>query len=116
VAGVADISARNDAATPPEVALTYVDDLRVLMGPDTDNLADLTDDIRRQLQATRPTQEDWSRLGRGPTEPDHAFIKKGTGLIRLDFLPNVSFAEGEYVIQLQVASGGGRIHYNLYVE
>ena len=115
-AGVADAEARDDAKTPPEVALTYVEDLHVLIGPDIDNLVDRTVDIRRQLQSMRPTQEDWSKLGGGPTQPDHALVKKGTGLVRLDFLPNVSFTEGEYVIQLQVTSGGGRIHYNLYIE
>jgi hypothetical protein len=99
-----------------EEALTYVDDLQVLIGPDPDNLVNRTADIRRQIQSVRPTQEDWSKLGGGPTQPNHAFVKRGTGLIRLDFLPDVSFSEGEYVIRLLVASGGGRIHYNLYVE
>ncbi len=115
-AGISDLTARDDAPTNPEKALTYVDDLQVWIGPDIDSLVNRTEDIRRQLQSIRPSQEDWSKLGEGPTKPDHALIKKGTGLIRLDFLPTVSFSEGEYVIDLRVASGGGRIHYNLYIE
>lgn len=115
-AGVSDLTARNDAPIKPEKALTFVDDLQVWIGPDIDSLVNRTEDIRRQLQSMRPSQEDWNKLGEGPTKPDHAFIKKGTGIIRLDFLPTVSFSEGEYVIDLRVASGGGRIHYNLYIE
>jgi hypothetical protein len=31
-------------------------------------------------------------------------------------LPNLAIGPGEYVIQLAVRSGGGRVHFNLYVE
>ena len=108
-AGVADVIARND----PEKALSYVDDLRVFMGPDINRLVELTDDILDQLRVTQSSTT-WDKLGNG-TE-GHALAVTGSGEIRLDFLPNVSFAEGEYVIELRVASGGGRVLYNLYVE
>jgi len=43
-------------------------------------------------------------------------VADGTQEIKLDFLPNVAFDEGEHVIEFTVTSGGGRILYNLYVE
>ncbi|OGW40210.1 MAG: hypothetical protein A2010_04365 [Nitrospirae bacterium GWD2_57_9] len=99
-----------------EKALTYVDDLQVWLGPDEDHLVNHTKDIRLQLQSARPSDQDWSKLGEGPMKPNHPLIEKGTGAIQLDFLPNVAFAQGEYLMELRVASGGGRILYNLYVE
>lgn len=111
-AGVTDKDARSGSA---EQALTYVDDLQVLIGPNINNLVNYTQDILWQLRAASAVQ-DWGKLGGGPLAPNHALIEKGTGPIRLDFLPGLAFTEGEYVIQLQVMSGGGRILYNLYVE
>jgi hypothetical protein len=46
----------------------------------------------------------------------HALVEKGTGPIALNLLANETFPEGAYYIDLVVASGGGRILYNLYVE
>jgi hypothetical protein len=108
-----EYKARNGNA---EKALTFVEDLQVLIGSDIDNLVNRTEDIRRQIQSARPSQEDWNKLGEGAAKPHHALIDKGTQAIQLDFLPNVTFAEGEYLIELRVANGGGRILYNLYVE
>lgn len=105
--------------TPPKYTahsgspLTYVDNLQVLIGPDTSRVVNHTNDIVNQLRAAQPT-ETWDKLGNGGG--GHALAVKGTGEIKLDFLPNVAFTEGEYVIELRVNSGGGRILYNLYVE
>lgn len=109
--GVSDWKARG-TITKPETALTFVDDLQVWIGPDLANLTNQTASILSQLRASQPTQV-WDKLGGGA---GHALAVKGTGEIKLDFLPNVSFTEGEYVIKLSVANGGGRILYNLYVE
>ena len=56
------------------------------------------------------------KLGNGRS--DHPLVSKGTGPIKLDFLPGVSFTEGQHVIELSVKGdgNGGRILYHLYVE
>jgi len=74
---------------------------------------DQTAAILTQLQDGRPAQ-DWTRFGDGTA--GHALVADGTQEIKLDFLPNVAFDEGEHVIEFTVTSGGGRILYNLYVE
>ncbi len=92
-----------------EKALTYVDDLQVFIG-----LENKTPDILGQL---RDAQQGitWDKLGNGTA--GHVLAVEGTRAIRLDFLSGVTFSEGkEYVIDLRVASGGGRILYNLYIE
>ena len=92
-----------------EKALTYVDNLQVFIG-----LENKTPDILGQL---RDAQQGitWDKLGNGTA--GHVLAVEGTRAIRLDFLPGVTFSEGrEYFIDLRVASGGGRILYNLYVE
>jgi hypothetical protein len=101
--GVTDINA--DTNKP---ALSYVADLLVSVDNNDVSAAVLT-----QLQDARPT-EDWTRFGDGSAT--HALVQVGTGDIKLDLLSHTSFEEGEHVIELSVASGGGRILYNLYVE
>lgn len=97
-----------------EMALTYVDDLQVFIGESVPQLQKKTGAILDQLRDVQQSVT-WDKLGNG--NDNHVLALKGTGAIRLDFLPGVSFAEGrEYLIELQVASGGGRILYNLYVE
>jgi hypothetical protein len=112
-AGVSDIRARNNTPHSPQIALDYVLDMQVYIGPSTYPSANYTNDILNQLRSAQPT-ETWDKLGDGGG--GHALAVKGTGEIKLDFLPNVTFTEGEHVIELRVASGGGRIVYNLYVE
>lgn len=109
-AGIVDVNARTGKN---ENALTYADDLQIWIGKTIDDAQNKTVDVRRQLQAAQST-EDWSKLGGG--SESHALAAKGTGAIRLDFLPGVDFTAGEYIIELRVASGGGRILYNLYIE
>ena len=96
--------------------LGFVDGVRVLI-----NGVDQTNDILGQLADSNPA--DWppgSKLGDG--SGNHALVLKGTGPIRLDFLPDLYFIEGEYYIELRVpvpANGkanGGRLLYNLYIE
>lgn len=113
-AGVADpsppaYSARNGAP------LTYVDNLQVQIGKNVHQLENKTEAILRQLRAAQ-TSLTWDQIGRGSANPNHPLIENGTGPIKLDFLPGVAFTEGEYLIELSVASGGGRVLYNLYVE
>ena len=121
-AGVTDTaySARGgDAQDPPHPInnpikpLTYVDDLQVLIGESVPGLKNKTKDILDQL---RDAQQGlvWDKLGDG--ESNHVLALEGTGAIRLDFLPDVTFTDREYVIDLKVTSGGGRILYNLYIE
>lgn len=104
--------------------LKYVRNLQISIGP-TGHAIPKTTDILRQLADSNPT--DWrgkTKLGDGGTTLTTVDVlqENGTGAIRLDFLPDMSFGEGEYVIELSVPAGpkdqpnGGRIHYNLYIE
>lgn len=118
-AGVSDITARSDVSGKQEKSLTYVENLQVWIGKDITNLVNCTKVIKDQLEAIKPGM--WGQFGNG--EDNHVLITEGTGAIKLDFLPNLAFTEGEYVIDLRVeklkANGnanGGRIHYNLYIE
>ncbi|HSH78802.1 MAG TPA: hypothetical protein VLA19_09765, partial [Herpetosiphonaceae bacterium] len=100
-------------ARPSGAPLTYIRGLQVWI--DGDNK---TDDILSQLQNAQPT-ENWTELGDGAG--NHVLTMKGTGEIKLDFLPGVTFDEGEHCIELRAPaipnkSNGGRILYNLYVE
>ncbi|MBS0157860.1 MAG: hypothetical protein JSS26_04670 [Nitrospira sp.] len=111
--GVDNIQARSSSSANQQQALTFVSNLQVLIGPDISRLVNHTNDIVTQLRAAQPT-ETWDQLGNGGG--GHALAVKGTSEIKLDFLPNIAFTEGEYVIELRVNGGGGRILYNLYVE
>jgi hypothetical protein len=95
------------------VAFSFVDDLQVFIGKSVDGLQNKTIPILAQLRDAQPSVT-WDQLGNGNS--NHVLAQQGTGTIRLDFLPGVSFEEGEHVIDLRVVSGGGRIHYNLYIE
>lgn len=109
-AGVTDMTARSGQR---EKALAYVKELQVSIGKDNGQATNYTDEIVDQLKSAHPTQT-WDKLGDGSS--NHAFVTNGTGEIKLDFLPNLDFDQGEYFIELSVAQGGGRILYNLYVE
>jgi hypothetical protein len=113
-----DVDARSGAH------LKYVSNLQISIGP-MGHAIPKTADILRQLSDSNPT--DWRgkiRLGEGGSTQGTVDVlqENGTGAIRLDFLPDISFGEGEYVIELSVPAGtntqpnGGRIHYNLYIE
>lgn len=101
--------------------LTYCERLEVWIGKDNNILGDHTGNILGQLADAVPS--DWGgikTLGDGTS--NHVLVIKGTGPIRLDFLPKIAFTEGEYFIEFRVpakANGspnGGRVLYNLYVE
>jgi hypothetical protein len=102
--------------------ITFCDGLQVFLGKDnTQTPDDFTEAILGQLHDAGHL--DWDGVpALGDGLENHVLVQRGTGAIRLDFLPNVSFTEGEYFIQLQVPAGtatkpnGGRILYNLYVE
>jgi hypothetical protein len=118
----ADVAARSGAS------LSYVKGLDIYIGhPDVGPDADPhTSDILQQLADADPTV--WrgkTRLGDGGDGGD-VLKNRGTGAIRLDFLPGVAFLEGEHCIEFRVPElqgddkkpipNGGRIRYNLYVE
>lgn len=115
---------RPDYSARLAAPLMFVDNLQISIGP-TGHAIPKTADILRQLSDSNPT--DWRgkiKLGDGGTTLTTIDVlqENGTGAIRLDFLPDMSFGEGEYVIELSVPAGpkdqpnGGRIHYNLYIE
>jgi hypothetical protein len=110
-----------------EEPLNFVTNMQIFVGT-ADNTTNRTTDIRQQLaDADRANWAD--RAGNpkalGDGFSNHVLALSGTGPIRLDFLPGMAFAEGEYCIELRVdaktetgkrVANGGKIHYNLYVE
>ena len=66
---------------------------------------DITQDVLAQLN--------WQELGDGTVA--HDLVAMGTGAIDLMLL-GVDLSPGQHIIKLSVVSGGGKIHYNLYVE
>jgi hypothetical protein len=108
---------------------SFINDLQISIGAEP-NLRPCTLDIQQQLADTvpsvwlDPTSRQPKLLGDGSS--GHAIAQQGTGAIRLDFLPNISFTEGEYSIKLSLQgkfdsgghriANGGRVHFNLYVE
>jgi hypothetical protein len=55
----------------------------------------------------------WQELGDGTV--GHDLIAQGTGAIDLMLL-GVDLKPGQHILKFSVAAGGGKIHYNLYVE
>ena len=92
--------------------LKYVGNLRLSIDGH-----DVTENARTQVINNRPTTENWTTFG-VLNAPNHAFVEKGTGPIRIDFLAGVVLGEGEHYIDLSVsgAGNGGRVHFNLYLE
>lgn len=95
-----------------EKALTYIDNLQIEI--DGKNV---TEGARTQVVNNRPDTENWAKFGE-LNASSHPFVEKGTGPIRIDYLPGVRLSEGEHDIVLSVSGvgNGGRIHFNLYVE
>lgn len=110
--------------------LTFVSALRVCLGlaGNVTQVPNRTAEIQQQLaDANRANWVDGAgnpkALGDG--SENHVLSLSGTGPIRLDFLPGMTFAEGEYCIELKVdakteagkrVANGGKILYNLYIE
>jgi hypothetical protein len=89
---------------------------------------DQTQNILSQIQDNSGAR--WSGYSFKGIDANHPLVTYGTGEIKLDFLPQVDFQEGEYVIEFMAPKitiinpdgstsekpNGGRIFYNLYVE
>jgi hypothetical protein len=88
------------ARTSPETSYRFPDNLEVFV----DGIS-YTAEILNRLG--------WTSLGDGG--PNHDFVTAGTGAIQIDLL-GVDLSEGEHLIELRLATGGGRVLYNLYVE
>lgn len=108
---------------------TFVDDLQVYIYPagPTPAPVNFTQKIITQLKdsysatwGAQSTQSTEDKLGNGNS--NHVLATKGTGAIRLDHLPDLTFSEGEYCIEFRInpekrtTANGGKIHYNLYIE
>ena len=104
--------------------LTYVSGLQIAI-----NGLDRTTAIQDQIVDSVPgAQKPAWQLGLGNGASNHPLANEAFDAIsiRLDFLPHVTFAEGQHVIELSVprildgngnpVPNGGRIHYNLYIE
>jgi hypothetical protein len=123
-AGVVDAAANPNYLARRGSPVSFVNDLRIAVDG-----FDKTIEIRDQIVDSVPGAQKpaWqSGLGNGASNHPLANEAFDAISIRLDFLPHVTFAEGQHVIELSVprildANGnpvpnGGRIHYNLYVE
>lgn len=102
--------------------LKFVRDLHVKIDG-----VDQTANIQSQLRASFPTEDaKWTLIGDGTSTHPMAHPDTEPRPIKLDFLPDTFFGEGEHWIELSApeltdAQGakvpnGGRVLYNLYVE
>ncbi|MCI4567330.1 hypothetical protein [Lysobacter sp. CFH 32150] len=74
---------------------------------------DITAQILVQLEALNPGN--WAELGDGGS--NHELVKNGTGPIDLRQIDGVDLSPGtSHTLIFAVASGGGQLHYNLYVS
>lgn len=101
--GVTDATARSGAG---KLALGYLNGLQVLY----DGTQDITTAILAQLVTINPA---WTALGNGLAT--HEFVVNGTGRIDLRQL-GIDLSPGEHTLVFQVPTGGGQLHYNLYVS
>jgi hypothetical protein len=115
-AGAEDTTGGNLAARSGQ-PLSYPYAIQVMIDGE-----DRTEAVKDQIKAVRPSSETqaWDTLGDGTG--NHPIVLQGTGPIRLDFLGQIHFTEGEHSIELRLqpsldgGPNGGRILYNLYVE
>jgi hypothetical protein len=85
---------------------TFFSDLKISL--DTN---DITAAVLKQIQGRNPGA-DWSQFGSG--NQTHAFVVSGTGEIDLLQL-GVDLGPSQHVLEFTVGSGGGQLHYNLYL-
>ena len=108
------ILSANDTGHAPGVragaAHSYFGDLQVKL-----NGLNITAQILQQLKANGP---DWPTLKLGATgNAAHLMVTAGTGPIDLLRIPGVDLAPNqEHVLEFIPTTGGGQVHYNLYVE
>lgn len=100
--------------------LTFIHNLQIVI-----DKIDRTTSILDQIVDSVPgTQKPAWQLGLGDGTDNHPLANEAIEAIpiRLDFLPGVTFAEGQHVIEFSVGlrpdgeANGGKILYNLYVE
>lgn len=99
--------------------LTFVDNLQIAIDG-----VDRTTAIRDQIVDSVPgSQKPAWQLGLGDGTSNHPLANPAIDAvpIRLDFLPHVTFSEGQHVIEFSVGLGsngtanGGKVLYNLYI-
>lgn len=100
--------------------LTFVSNLQIAIDG-----VNRTIQIRDQILDSVPgDQKPAWQLGLGNGTDSHPLANKNIDAIpiRLDFLPDMTFGEGQHVIEFSVRltregeANGGKIHYNLYIE
>jgi len=92
----------------PGPALTYFTDLQIAFDG-----ADITLAVLQQLSGRDPANWNGQTLGDGTQH--HVLVQTGTGPIELHRLVN-DLGPGPHMLELRVGAGGGKIHYNLYVD
>jgi len=110
-----------DNGTVPRVGdvLTFLGSLDISIDGRPPSTTAVLEQIRAMPSTADPNA--WNSLGNGAS--NSAFVLNGTGPIRLDFLPDTNFDEGEHFIEFSVPldpttkkANGGKVIYNLYIE
>jgi hypothetical protein len=101
--GTSDETGASLNARASGAPLTYVSELMVSIDGN-----DITSDILSRFDPAH-----WGTLGDGTG--GHPFVTDGTGELDLSLL-GIELKEGQHILELSVASGGGRVRYNLYVD
>lgn len=100
--GVTDINARAG------IARTYLDTLQISFDG-----SNITPQVLAQLEALNPGN--WAELGDGGSS--HELVIHGTGAIDLRQIDGIDLNPGTaHTLIFAVASGGGQLHYNVYVS
>jgi hypothetical protein len=90
-------------------AYSYFGDLKVELDG-----VNITENLLAQLKASGT---DWPTLRLGAADDQtHVMVTTGTGDIDLLRLPGVDLVPGPHTLRFTPSSGGGQLHYNLYVE
>ena len=114
-----DASVESSYSARGGAPLSYVQNLLIAIDG-----VDRTDEIKAQIVDTVAADKQKWQAGLGDGTDGHPLANKDidTVPIRLDFLPGVTFGEGQHVIEFSVelgpngAANGGKILYNLYIE
>jgi hypothetical protein len=104
-----DAVGQSPGAPRGTAAYSYFGDLKIELDG-----TDITENVLAQLKASGT---DWPTVRLGADgDNTHVLVTKGTGDIDLLRLPGVDLVPGAHALKFTPSSGGGQLHYNLYVE
>lgn len=115
--GNQDIKTNQGRVAREGAPFTYVAGLQIAIDG-----VDRTNDVKAQIVDSVASDKTKWQTGLGDGTRGHPLANPDIEAvpIRLDFLPHVTFGEGQHVIEFSLMPedglNGGKIHYNLYVE